>query len=75
MLGFLKNHPYVFSLSIAVLTAALIWLYTKTIEKDSQVVNKTFNKTLLAGVLAALALTWLVYRPEPLSTEPFTADG
>lgn len=75
MLGFLRTHPYVFSLLIAVVTAALIWLYTRTIEKDKDVVNKTFNKTLAAGVVAALALTWLVHRQEPISTEPFPADG
>lgn len=75
MLAFLRNHPYVFSLLIAVLTAALMWLYTRTIEKDKSIVNKTFNKTLAAGVVAALALTWLVYRQEPVCTEPFPTDG
>lgn len=74
MLDFLRNHPYVFSLSIALLTAVLMWLYTRTLEKDSEVVRKTFNKTLLAGVLAALILTYLVHRQEPVSTEPFTTD-
>lgn len=75
MLGFLRSHPYVFSLTIALVTAALMWLYTRTIEKDPQVVNKTFNKTLAAGVVAALVLTYLVHRQEAICTEPFTADG
>lgn len=74
MLEFLRNHPYVFSLAIAVLTAALVWLYTRTIEKDQDKVNKTFNKTLLAGIIAALTLTWLVHRQEPICTEPFPTE-
>ena len=74
MLGFLRNHPYVFSLAIALVTATLVWLYARTIEKDADKVNKTFNKTLLAGVIAALALTWLVHRQEQISTEPFSAE-
>lgn len=74
MLGFLRNHPYMFALSIAVLTAALMWLYTRTIEKDPEVVRKTFFKTLLVGVIAAFALTWLVHRREPVCSEPFAAE-
>jgi len=74
MLGFLRTHPYVFALCIALATATLMWVYTRTLENDKQVVNRTFNKTLLAGVIAALALTWLVYRQEPICTGPFTAD-
>lgn len=74
MLGFLRNYPYVFALAIALLTAVLVWAYTKTIETDPDKVQKTFNKTLLAGVVAALALTWLVHRSEPLACEPFQPD-
>lgn len=74
MLGFLRSHPYVFTLSIAVLTAGIMWIYSRTIEKDKDVVNKTFNKTLLAGVIAAMAMTWLVYRQEPICSEPFTTE-
>lgn len=74
MLGFLRNHPYIFSLVVALLTATIMWLYARTIEKDPQAVNRTFNKTLAAGVIAGLALTWLVYREEPICTEPFPTD-
>jgi Na+-driven multidrug efflux pump len=74
MLAFLKNHPYIFSLALALLTASLTWLYARTIEKDKDKVNKTFNKTLAAGVVAALALTWLVHREEPVSREPFISE-
>lgn len=75
MLGFLRDHPYVFSLAVVLLTATLVWLYARTLEKDSEKVNKTFYKTLFAGVIAALTLSWLVYRQEPVCTEPFTTDG
>lgn len=74
MFGFLRNHPYIFSLTLALLIASLMWLYTRTIETDRDKVNKTFNKTLAVGVVAALALTWLAHRQEPISTEPFTTD-
>jgi len=74
MFGFLRNHPYIFALSIALVTATLMWLYTKTLETDTEKVQKTFYKTLAAGTIAALALTWLAYRQEPISTEPFTSE-
>ncbi len=75
MLGFLRHHPYAYSLAIALLTAVLMWAYTRTLEKDKDVVNRTFYKTLAAGVLAALALAWLVHRQEPVCTEPFPTDS
>lgn len=74
MFEFLRSHPYIFSLLVALLTATLMWLYTRTIEPDREKVNKTFNKTLAAGVVAALALTWLVHRQEPVSCEPFQPE-
>lgn len=74
MLEFLRNYPYVFALVMATLTATFMWLYTRTLEKDTDKVNKTFNKTLLAGVVAGLTLTWLVHRQEAISTEPFSTD-
>lgn len=74
MFGFLRNHPYILALAIVLLTATLVWLYTKTIEKDTEKVQKSFNITLAAGIIAALGLTWLAYRQEPISTEPFTAE-
>lgn len=74
MLEVLRSHPYVFALLLGTLTASIMWLYTRTIEKDTDKVNKTFNKTLLAGIVAGLALTWLVHRQEPICTEPFSTD-
>ena len=74
MLGFLRGHPYIFALALALLTATLTWAYARTLTTDAEEQRKTFNKTLAAGVVAALALTWLVHRQEPLATEPFPGD-
>lgn len=74
MLQFLQR-PYVFAFVLALATAVLVWLYTKTIEKDAEKVNRTFFKTLAAGVLAGAALTWASSpRAEPVAAEPFDAD-
>lgn len=75
MLGFLRNYPYAFALVVALVTAVLVWLYERTIEPDTEKTKKTFNKTLLAGVLAALAVAWLASRQEPLAAEPFIQDS
>lgn len=75
MLSFLRNYPYAFALVIALVTAALVWLYERTIEPDAEKTRKTFNKTLLAGVIAALAITWLAHKQEPLACEPFIQDA
>jgi hypothetical protein len=75
MLGFLRDHPYLFSMCIALLTASIMWLYTRTVEKDTAVVNSTFTKTLFAGAIAAILLTYLIHRQEPVCTEPFSADS
>lgn len=74
MLGFLRGHPYLFALALALLTAGLVWAYTRTLTSDPEQQRTTFYKTLAAGVVAALALTWLVHRREPVATEPFPAD-
>lgn len=75
MLSLLRSHPYVFAVLVALLTAGLSWMYARTIEKDPEVIKKTFNKTLAAALIAGLTLTYFVNRQERLSTEPFTADG
>lgn len=74
MLAFLQQQPYVFALTIALLTAALAYMYSRTTEKEPAGANKTFFKTLAAGALAGIGLTWLTSaRPEALATEPFDA--
>lgn len=74
MFAFLQQ-PYVFALCLALLTSVLVYLYSKTTEKDSTHANKTLFKTLAAGTLAGVALTYLTSgRSEPLAaTEPFDA--
>lgn len=71
MLSFLQQ-PYVFALSMAVATAMLVYMYSKTTERDPAQCNKTFFKTLVAGGIAGAVLTYLsTTRPAPLATEPF----
>ena len=71
MFAFLQQ-PYVFALSLALLTAVLVYLYSKTTEKDQPAVNKAFFKTLAAGTLAGVGLAYLsTRRGEPVATEPF----
>jgi L-cystine uptake protein TcyP (sodium:dicarboxylate symporter family) len=74
MLGFLKN-PHAFAIALAVLTAFLAHMYAKTTESDPQASKKVFWKTLVMGVISGLLLTWLVHRPEPITTEPFAAEA
>lgn len=74
MLSFLQQ-PYVFSIVVAVATAVLLYAYQYTVDKDPERTKKVFYKTLVAGVVAAVGLTWAIYRPTPIATEPFSADG
>lgn len=53
----LLQRPYVFSFSIAVLTAVLVWLYNKAIKKETERVNSSFFITLVAGLVVAAGLT------------------
>jgi hypothetical protein len=57
MLQFLRQ-PYIFAFVLACLTAVLVYMYSKTIEKDATRADKIFFKTLAAGVLAGAALTY-----------------
>lgn len=71
MFAFLQQ-PYVFAIVLAVLTSVLVYLYSKTTEKDPSQVNRTFFKTLAAGTLAGVGLTYLTSaKSETLATEPF----
>lgn len=70
MLGILQQ-PYVFAVVVAILTAALTYFYSRTIEADDKS-NKTFFKTLTAGLLVGLGLAYLSQpKTEALATEPF----
>ena len=71
MLTTLFQQPYVFAVAVAVLTAALVYFYSRTIESDEKC-NKTFFKTLAAGLLVGVGLAYLSQpRTEQLATEPF----
>jgi hypothetical protein len=69
----LITKPPGYGIAIAIITAILTWLYTRTIEPDQDKVTKTFYKTLVAGLIAAAVLSYVAHRPEPISTEPFNA--
>lgn len=72
MLGFLRSSPYAVAVLVAVLTAALAWAYARTLAKEGEDTRKVFNKTLAAGLIAGLLLTWMVHKREHVSTEPFS---
>lgn len=73
MLAFLQQ-PYVFALSLTLLTAVLAFLYGKITDKDPSTPMRTFFKTLAAGAVAGVALTYLsTARADPVATEPFDA--
>lgn len=73
MFTFMQN-PYVFGFMVALVGALLMYAYQYTVEPDSENNKKTFYKSLATGVLAALIVTYIVHRPEKVSSEPFTAD-
>ena len=65
------QQPYVFAVAMAVLTAALVYFYSRTIESDGKP-NKTFFKTLAAGLVVGGGLAYISHpRAEALATEPF----
>lgn len=75
MLDTLRNHPYVFAIVLALLMATFVWVHARVTEKDTQAANQAFLRAALSGCVAALVLTWLVYRTsEPTCVEPFDAD-
>ena len=76
MLGFLQQ-PYVFAVVIAFLTAALAWMYSRTLEQEPRAPTKTFFKTLAAGLIAGLGVTFVANKMDPtspMSAEPFMPD-
>lgn len=76
MLAFLQQ-PYVFALALALVTALLSFAYAKVTDKEPGRPAKTFFKTMAAGTLAGIALTYLTSsKAEPLlATEPFDAPA
>ena len=55
------DSPYVAAALIALVTAALNWLYARTL-RDGEAAHKVFFKTLMAGAVAGAvvvtSLTW-----------------
>lgn len=70
------TNPYVYGLIVATATAILVYAYQHTIDpSDETNKRQTFYKTLGAGAISAVALAYFIYRPEPVSTEPFLSDS
>lgn len=57
MLGALQQ-PYIFAIVLAVVTSVLAYLLSTVTDKDAVRSKRTFFKTLAAGVVAGLALTY-----------------
>lgn len=74
MLGFLQQ-PYVFAVVMAIVTAGLVYAYSKiTDTKDQKTSKSTFFKTLVAGLIAGMGITYVsTSRTETIATEPFDA--
>lgn len=73
MLAFLQNH-HVFGVLIALVTALLVYAYQYTVDPSRDANKRTFYKTLAAGVISSLVLSWAIYRPDQISSEPFNAE-
>ena len=43
MLGFLRGHPYIFALALALLTATLTWAYARTLTTDAEEADVVLN--------------------------------
>lgn len=69
--------PYVFALTIALLTSVLTYLLAKITEKDPDKPMRTFFKTLVSGAVVGGILTYLTSptraSPNDVATEPFDA--
>lgn len=70
MLDFLRSFA-VFAFVQALLTSALLFLYSKTLVNENKDAHKTFFKTMVAGLGVGAVLAYIVSRPETVITEPF----
>ena len=70
MLDFLRSFA-VFAFVQAVLTAALMYVYSKTLVDENKQAHKAFFKTLVAGLGVGALLAYFANRPEPVLTAPF----
>ena len=71
----LANNPYVIGGLVVLLTAALLWVYTRTVTKENapEQAKKSFGRTALVGAIAAAAVGYWVSSKsrETLLTTPF----
>jgi hypothetical protein len=74
MLQILLN-PYVLVVVTTLLTASLVALYNRTLERDTSKVMKSFYKIAVIGTVTGLALVFVANRPEKTLSEPFFEDG
>jgi hypothetical protein len=71
------RQPYVLATVSAVLTAVIVYFYTKTTDREPAP-RHAFFKTLAAGLAVGIALTWFTtsrgaavsVAPEPFFTDP-----
>jgi hypothetical protein len=74
MLQILLN-PYVLVVVTTFLTASLVALYNKTLERDNSKVMNSFYKIIVIGTVTGLALVFAANRPEKTLSEPFFEDS
>jgi hypothetical protein len=70
------RQPYVLATVSAVLTAVIVYFYTKTTDRDPAP-RHAFFKTLTAALAVGIALTWLTRMssgPANVAPEPFFTD-
>ena len=68
-------NPYVLVMATSILTAILVTMYNRTLERDDSKTNRSFYKIALIGIMAGSALVFAVNRPDKLMQEPFFEDG
>lgn len=72
MLALLRQSSYAFALATAFLTAVLVYLYSKTTEKDPAQCTRAFYKTLVLGAMAGAAIA---YATSPAQAAPAVDVG
>lgn len=69
-------NPYVLVVMTSLLTATLVTMYNRTIDRnDKSKSDKSFYKILLIGAVTGSALVFAVNRPDKVMQEPFFEDG
>ena len=66
------NH-YIFGALIVLITAVLVSAYQYTLDPENA--QKTFFKSIAAGTVATLGLTYMFYMQPQVSSEPFSMES